>query len=447
MTQAVPTTDVLTVDSITGWYNALKSARHCYVAYSGGLDSHVLLHLVSQLLPADKITALHINHQLSPNSSDWAEHCRNICASLNIPIIVETATVVAEGEGIEAAARKARYHCFDKHLQSGDLLLQAHHTDDQVETVLYRLLRGSGVKGLAGIPQTRGLGEGQLIRPLLPFTRAQLEVYAQSNGLQWIDDESNDDSRFDRNFLRNELFPLIEQRWPDYRQRICLSATLASRSAELDQICAEEDLRSLGCRTERVGWSIEIYALLSLSEIRQRNVIRYWIEQHRLPVPGHKILETLFTEFLTARQDATPLLSWPGAECRRYQQRLYLLPPSKEARLETELTVFIPEMTYPLPGGGTLRTVSAKGEGLRYQSDMQLHMCFRQGGERCEPAGRGSSNTLKKLFQEYQLEPWLRDRTPLIYLNGELAAVGDMWVCEGFQAGENERGLKFEINY
>ena len=442
-------------DYLAPYLPKLRAAGHCYVGYSGGLDSHVLLHALVNLLGCESVTAIHINHQVSPNANNWQQHCQAQCDELGVRLVAETVTVENTGQGFEQAAREARYSVFEKKLKQSDLLLLAHHADDQVETVLYRLLRGTGTKGLAGIPMNRPLGQGEILRPLLPFPRLELEGYAEAQDLEWIEDESNEDITFDRNFLRKKVVPVLAERWPDYAARVTHSAALCAETDQLAIILAAQDLAAVYERSERIGWSIALEPFMALDVSRQANLLRHWAGQHQLPQPGHRIVDTVLHELLPARQDAEPLVSWGGVQLRRYQKHLHLLPESSiplmggseseqlSGPLEKELLgkelIWDAQSDLVLPDGSELSMIKEQGKGLRIPNE-GVSVRFRSGGERCKPAGRNGSNTLKKLFQEYGLEPWLRNRVPLIYVQDQLAAVGDLWVCDEFSVTEEEQG-------
>lgn len=432
----------LSADSLAPFRNQLVNAKHCYVGFSGGMDSHVLLHLLLQLVPRKQLTAIHINHRLSPRADAWAKHCRGVCAELGVGFIGETVRV-ATVAGVEEAARQARYRVFQDYLQAGALLLLAHHRDDQAETVLFRLLRGSGPVGLAGIPEQRPLGEGRLLRPLLMFSREKLAQYAAQEHLSWIEDESNRDLNFDRNFIRHRIIPEVAEHWPDYGGRLGHSARLAGEAVALLAELAEQDLALLGERQERLGASIDTAGLLSLSPERQANLLRHWIAGHHYPVPGHKIMETLLEQTARVGSDARMLVAWTECEIRKFRNRLFLLPagaaaqPGADWKAEWDLT-----SPLVLPDGATIAAEPVDSGGLAIPPGAKLEVGFRQGGETCTPAGRAGSNNLKTLFQEYGLEPWLRQRAPLFYLNGELVAVGDVWVCQPFATAGDQRGYR-----
>lgn len=423
----------------------LSGASRIFVAYSGGLDSHVLLHALVAWLGPQRVTAIHVNHQLSPDADRWASHCRQICAGLGVNCLSEKVNVVASAS-LENAARQARYAVFAGVLGNADVLALAHHADDQAETVLYRLLRRSGPRGLAGMPMTRPLGSGTLLRPLLNIERDLLRQYAEAEQLVWIDDETNLSLRHDRNLLRHRVIPQIKVRWPDYAARISASADLSRQAEGLNEDLARIDLNQLAQRDERYGRSVLIAPLVALGRVRQANVLRFLARLDGHAAPGHQSLYEVLDSLLAARQDANPVVHWSGGEWRRFRQRLYLLPTpmatagigvDKSAENRRPWTVTEP---FGLANGSRLVARSAVGQGLATRLCEHLTVAFRSGGERCQPAGRAGSASLKKLFQEYALEPWLRASVPLVYRGDELVAVGDLWVCEGFQALQGEPG-------
>ncbi|MEH6639021.1 MAG: tRNA lysidine(34) synthetase TilS [Porticoccaceae bacterium] len=453
----------------------LREARHIYVGYSGGLDSHTLLHLICARLGADRVTALHINHQLSPNADAWQQHCQAVCDELGVACDIERVTVHSDGSGPEASARAARYQVFNNKISADDVLVLGHHADDQVETVLYRLLRGAGARGLAGIPAERALKQGRVLRPLLALPRSDLRHYAEAHKLSWIEDESNLRIDYDRNYLRHRVIPALLERWPNLAARVGRSASHSEQSEKLNADLAALDLAGLDVQAARVGESLSLDLLLSLPDYRQRNVLRHWcafcpqsadaqsgsalstdaLSTATKTAPGHRAIEAVLSDLIEAQDDANPVVTWPGGEWRRFNQRLYCLP------VDWQAMSFAPELSAPLrwqslekplalPGGGELsgsqylhqHSYQNRGQDLFVPPGVAVSVAFRQGGERCQPVARSASTTLKKLFQEYHLEPWLRDRIPLIYIDDELAAVGDVWVCEGFQAGAERSGWR-----
>lgn len=425
------------------WKQAIADAPQILVGLSGGIDSVLLLELLSQQIDSKRIQAVHINHGLSDNADQWQQFTQNYCRQLGVEFYAEKIQLVVTGEGIEAAAREARYAVFEKRLKQNGLLFLAHHADDQVETVFYRLLRGSGSKGLAGIPETRPLGMGQLIRPLLAYSKQAIQREAVERDLNWIEDESNLNDRFDRNYIRNQVIPVIAKRWPDYPQTIMHSAGLSDQANQLSKDLALEDLASLDELNERAGWSISIEALTNLSTLRQRNFLRYWSEIQDLSAPSSKIINEILSSVVGARQDASPEIVWQSQCWARFQNRLYLLNHSNQQVPQDFPISWNMQNCLLLADGSQISAESSKDKGLLVAVE-SLEVRYRQGGERCKPEGRGHSNSLKKLLLEYQLPPWLRDRVPLFYVNRELVAVGDLWVCEGWVAEPNQSGVKIK---
>ncbi|MCK5723412.1 MAG: tRNA lysidine(34) synthetase TilS, partial [Gammaproteobacteria bacterium] len=301
--------------------SSFADASCLWVAYSGGCDSHVLLHSLVSLRSEIKaeIKAIHINHGLSPLANEWEDHCRKICEQLAVPYLAITVDARAKNNSPEEAARHARYAEWKKLLNKNEVLLLAHHQDDQAETVLIQLLRGSGVKGLAAMPAQQDFSQGLLCRPMLGFLREEIYSYAVDQGLNWIDDPSNFDTDFDRNFLRHDVIPLLETRWPSLKKTLSRSAI---HQAEADQLLTElafQDWHHIHENNQ-----INISALVNLSEKRQRNVLRYWIADIcELILPDTVHLQRILNEVLTAAEDARPEVIWRGGEVRRYQGRLY----------------------------------------------------------------------------------------------------------------------------
>ena len=418
----------------------LENAPQILVGFSGGLDSTVLPALLCDIVPAQRLCAVHINHGLSDNADKWQSHVEGFCQSRGVQLLCETVSVDGAGEGLEAAARKARYEVFTRLLQTDGLLFLGHHADDQVETVLYRLLRGSGSKGLSGIPDSRTLAEGRLMRPLLQWQKSQLQDFAKQHNLTWIEDETNLQTTFDRNYLRNRVVPEIAYRWPDYAKRIGLSAQLSKDNEDLAEALAADDLQTVEVKAERGGWSICLHALTAMPAVRQRNTLRHWPGLYQLPLPGHKIVAEIIDSVVRAGEDAAPKLLSQGMRWGRFRNRLYLLTAATECGAVNKDLHWHTEQSLPLPDGSRLSGEKTLGQGLLIAAGQPLTVRTRTGGERCQPAGRQHSNSLKKLLQEYNLEPWWRDRIPLLYMGEQLVAVGSLWVCEGYQAASDQQG-------
>ncbi len=399
------------------------------VAFSGGLDSTVLLHALSSLAAERGIAllAIHVDHGLQPDSAEWSRHCAATAAAMGVEFRALEVTVQLEsGQGPEASAREARYSALHGQLALDDWLMSAHHREDQAETLLLNLVRGAGPAGIAGIGELRRFGPGWLARPLIDVERAALRDYAEQHGLDWIDDPSNADRRFDRNFLRHEVLPRLRSRWPDISARLRRSALHAGEAAQLLADLAAADLVALGGVAER----LPIDGLSAMSAARQRNVIRYALRCLGLSTPTALQLARVLDELIPARADAQPLVTWPGAAVRRFRNAVYLLPDTLEAAA---------------PAGPIEHTPVAVGKGLGYLSfepdaeeglaatlfESGLALAFRRGGEQFQPAGHRHTRKLKKLLQEEGVVPWMRDRVPLLYAGERLVAVGDLWLAAG----------------
>lgn len=467
-----------TEQSLSAQLAGIPEGSRLVVAFSGGLDSSVLLWSLSGLRQARPgaftLAAIHVNHGLSPNAAAWQRFCEDTCANLGIELSVERVHIArGAGGSLENLARQQRYAAFKRCLQPGDCLVMGHHLDDQAETFLLRSLRGSGPRGLAAMPVTRTLGRGRLLRPLLGVTRQALEDFAREQQLRWIEDESNDSTVFDRNYLRHELLPAIARRWPAYRENWRRSAKLCAEAEVLLQEMAEQDYAAVATEDEAV---IAVPALGSLSPARQRNLLRFWLQRLQVADPGWNVLQQIVTELLPAAADAQPEVSWEdngeaGDEAggagiggaggssgesadgprdsfttrrllRRYRDRLYLLdtiPPLASH----ECIDWCPPVPLALPGNGCLRLTPGSGTGLRQlQQGTVLQIRYRQGGEQCRLAGR-RTRPLKKILQDAAMPPWWRERLPLIYAGDELVCIPGVGVCEGWQAQEG--GPSWEV--
>ena len=448
------------LDGFAALLDAHPCIRHLIVGYSGGMDSHALLHLLAahrHCWPERTLAAVYVDHGLQAASVRWGEHCAHICRELDIPFrVLKIDARPAPGESPEAAARRARYTTLAAELGPDAALLTAHHRDDQAETLLLQLLRGAGPHGLAAMPTASRLGPGWLLRPWLDVDRSELLDYALEHRLHWIEDVSNADTRFDRNYLRQRILPLLRERWPAVGRNLARSAQWCAETADWLDADADADLARAATPSPD---ALHIPTLRELSEPHQRNVLRRWLRRLGLPVPDARQLRHILHDALAAAHDRQPRIQWPGGEVRRYRDTLYALPPplAHDAR---QIFVWRCETNaYPpldLPGLGTLRLRPAVGEGLRSETlaGIALTIRFRQGGERFRPAGRHHSQELKKLLQDAGIPPWERDRLPLLYLlpitptfpregggsQGLLAVVG-LGIAAEAAAGSGEPGL------
>jgi tRNA(Ile)-lysidine synthase len=402
----------------------------CYwMAFSGGLDSTVLLHALSQLrrqLPAP-LKAVHLDHGLHADSAQWADHCRRLCRELDLPLEERALQLQPPpGASIEAEARKARLAAFRAIIGPGDLLLTAQHRDDQAETLLLQLLRGSGLSGLAAMPALTELPPGYLARPLLGFTREDLHDYAERCKLRWVEDPSNAETGFDRNYLRHRVLPLLAERWPAYAKTLSRSARHCAEAQGLIDHLAERDFtRVRGGRPA----SLSVSALAELDAPLCRALLRRWIRERGFSTANSRRLDRIIHELLRAAPDRSPVVEWPGAEVRRYRDDLFLLPPLPEPPGNGPID-WRAGPVFALPAGlGVLRITAPAPDDARPPASLQVR--FGVAGARCGMAGRGGHKSLKKVFQEHGVPDWVRPYVPLLYLNAELAAVGGFCRCAG----------------
>lgn len=419
--------------------------RYC-VAYSGGLDSTVLLvalhSLVDGCMPGT-LRAVHVHHGLHPEAGAWAAHCQARCARLPVPLrVLEVDATPERGESPEARAREARYDALRAQLAPGEVLLTAHHADDQLETVLIQLLRGAGVAGLAAMPFAARFGPGWHLRPLLEFPRGALEAWAEARGeAGWIEDPANADPRFARNHLRGAVLPAIRVHWP-------AAAAAAARAA---RHCAEaarllDELAACDAATCAGEESLDIAAMRPLSAARRRNLVRWQARRLGLPAPDERRLATLLEQMFHAAADACPEVRWPGAVALRHADRLWLIP-DEALRVPPPGPLSWPDPRAPLELGaglGTLSLVRTDEGGLRAEAldHVPWRVVARRGGERLRLPGRKGSRSLKKLLHAAGVPPWLRSRIPLVEIGATLAAVGDLWIDETWWAPRGDEAWR-----
>lgn len=414
--------------------------RRFVVAYSGGADSHALLHALKSLCLPQETLALHVNHGgFSVHDDSWQAHCAATCAALGVAFYAERVQVLPDGKGPENAARQARYDAFASCVGAGDVLLLAHHADDQMETFFLRLLRGAGVRGLSGMPQKRAIGGGQMLRPWLTVSRDAVRRYAVMHSLRWAEDESNHTLCFDRNYLRMQVLPLLQKRWPQAEGSLARSMHWCLEADALADELAEMDYAACCPQAERLGFSLVFSSLAALSRARARNVLRLWLTRCGAPMPSHRLLDAMLEQGLGARMDAAPQQRWLGWQCARYRCRGYLFPQWPDLDLQAVWLCVIDDSISDR-AFGRLSFTAVRGLGMRVDTSRPLTIRFVREGVRCRPQGRVHSQTLKKLFQEYAVPPWLRERVPLIYQGDKLLAVGDFWVCAEAAADEAETG-------
>jgi len=401
------------------------------VALSGGVDSVVLLAAAVRLGLGPRLRCIHVDHQLHADSADWAQFCCDYAAGLGVAAKSRIVRCAPEnGQGLEAAARSARYAVFIDELRPREVLLTAHHADDQLETVLYRLVRGTGVDGLRGIRNFAPLGAGYVLRPWLAVTRQEILEQARAWSLRWIEDPSNADTRYDRNFLRCDLLPDLTRRWPGARQAAARLAAAAEDAAEIGIALAQADIGALES-FDRLALS----RLSGLSDARLRNALRYAIREVGLPIPDAAALERIC---LLARPDSARTAAWPGAEAHRYENALYLCPARQaEPEFAADLR---PGAICPV-AEGRLELEPADAPALPDAWVRHgLTVRFRTGGERFEPERGGRARELREWMRERRLLPWMRDRIPLVYHGSELVAIADIEISAQAAEAAGERG-------
>jgi tRNA(Ile)-lysidine synthase len=425
------------------------------VAFSGGLDSTVLLHALAGLRREHRFSlrALHVNHGLQAAAGAWEAHCTALASSLQVPCSAARIVVRNDaGQGLEAAAREARYCALRASLQPAEWLLTAHHADDQLETVLLHLFRGSGVEGLAGIPRTTVFGPGRLCRPLLDVPAEALVDYGANvlipQGLGWLTDPMNGDPAFDRGYLRHLVTPILRRRFPAAAGGACRSATLAAEAAGLLEELARADAHSVADEHR-----LSLEALGKLSPARQRNLIRFQARERGWAVPPERRLREGLAQLWAAGPGRQPVLGWSGHEIRRFRQYLHLIDVASSTDFP-DATPLEWSAGSPLVLGGVRGQLSLSPAALfpapRHGAPPLstavvadgLQVAFRSGGERLRTAADRHHRTLKYLFQTRGIVPWMRGHLPLVFAGRELAAVGNLWTADWAAARAEEAGLQ-----
>lgn len=406
--------------------------RDLLIAYSGGVDSTVLLHSLVELkqrgLADLQLKAIYIHHGISPNADYWAQHCQQQCRHWQIPCVVEKVKLNLEQGNIEAQARLARYSAIIQQMNSDTVLCTAQHLDDQCETFMLALKRGSGPTGLSAMPEISQLDNHLLIRPLLTISRQQIENYARENQLQWIEDESNQDDHYDRNFLRLNVLPQLNQRWPHFNQMVARSAELCQQQEQLLNELLSDTLAQL--IDEQT--SLSIPPLFGYSLAKRQALLRMWLKCFQITMPSRKQLMLIWQTVALARDDSNPQFLLADKQIRRYQDRLYLLPQYQDLQsISLNWNLTLPLI---LPDNlGQLSAVIDNGNSLCRlpHFDEQVNVRFIAQGQ-FNIIGRNGSRQIKKLWQEFNIPPWMRTRIPLVYYNDILiCAVGVFITTQG----------------
>jgi tRNA(Ile)-lysidine synthase len=385
------------------------------VACSGGMDSIVLAHALAHLAREDEraLRLIHVDHGLHADSAQWSAHCVAFATSLNVPIVIEQATVVPRDEGLEAAARNARYEKFRQTMLDGEVIALAHHADDQAETILLKLLRGAGPEGLGGMRAMRKFGGGFLWRPLLDLPRSVLVNYAREQNLAWIDDPSNADTRLRRNFLRHEILPRLAERWPDTSVALAHSAAWTRAAADHIDADARAALSRLHGEASQLDWR----GWLKLSDALRDAVLRLWLRKLGLPPPAFFHVAEIERQLRDAAPDRSPCVRWAGCEIRRYRDFIYAMLPLA-ADSDWEMAWDGRELRLPDGTAISLRDDATFTAPLRVRN--------RRGGERIKPVGHAHRRDVRLLLQESGVPPWTRIHLPLIFEGDDLIGVADI---------------------
>ena len=443
--------------SIQSAVRAIPVSDRYFIALSGGLDSMALLafalpYLLKFYKPTIQI--IHVHHGLSQFADEWAEHCHSVSDAMGLVCHVERVNVAAGGKGLEAAAREARYDVFERYLSNGGVLLQGHHQNDQAETVLMRLLRGAGPEGLSGIPQQRALSNGQLFRPWLGLPRCVLEAEIKKYPITWVEDDSNTDLQFDRNFVRHEILPLLEARWPNVLNSISRTADRSSQTHQQLLSWCEAQIVNVISEQYAEDKALDL-ALLSVYSMEQQHfLLRHWLDCLRVEHPSEKIFERVWSEVIPAERDALPALRWGSNHLRRFNGCLfYLNDQAVQAQVyryevpcdETVLCDDVAPLRIASIGGRELKVIFKAVKGgvpnkslIRMPKQNELiTVRSRSGGESIVLPSSIQNKSLKKILQAKKIAPWRRLHIPLIYYGDILALVilgpNESLVADGFQ--------------
>ncbi|MBI2790763.1 MAG: tRNA lysidine(34) synthetase TilS [Gammaproteobacteria bacterium] len=427
------------VDRLSVWLQ-LQTATNIVVAYSGGRDSHVLLHALWKLKPqfGFQLRAIHVNHGLQKDADNWVLHCQQTCQSYQVPLqIVSLQLIIPPGESLENVARIKRYAAFADLLQEKDVLLTAHTQSDQAETFLLQMIRGSGLQGLGAIVPSKRLGKAKLVRPLLDVSRDAIVLYAKTEQLTWVEDKSNNDLRFRRNYLRKMVLPPLKTLSESVETCIARTAQHCQHAqALLDEYLIQDLQLCLGDETN----ILNVNAFLTLTTLKQQYVFRHWLKLNGAMSPSLRKCQDILNQIKHARIDSEPCIAFGHWEIRRYMGKLFLLT-RKEQKAHTLQTLEWPlSQLLQLPDGSSWQAKIVKGQGISVEKipKATLQIAFRKGGERCRIQGRKHSRELKKILQDFKIPTWERAGLPLFYQESELVGVGALFICEPFAVRDPE---------
>jgi tRNA(Ile)-lysidine synthase len=433
------------VSSFNDFFKVQKKTVDVTIGLSGGVDSMVLLNVLYQLKTKLnlKLSAIHVHHGLSKNADNWGQVCFDECKKLDVDFSQKKINIDnSEGIGIEASARKARYQIL--HQLSNEFLVTAHHQNDQAETLMLQLLRGSGLKGLASMPSYDE--ERHLWRPFLKLSRDVIEEYAKNNNIRFIEDESNKNIEFDRNFLRLEIFPKLIKRFPQTIKSLGRSADLVAEGLNLNKAIAKEDAKNYFSE-DFIKLNTKIFS--TLPRDRVVNLIRWWLDKNQQKMPSQKIMDQIYTQIISAKKDAQINIHISSEmSVRAYKNFLWLVKIKKEKNSYD--LIWKGEDIFELPGSGKLLFKPCLGKGISLEKvgSSILRIQNRKGGERFKPKRNQPTRTLKYLLQEMNMPPWEREFLPIIYSEDMLVAVPNYGVHHEFVTDKDKMGLIIEwINY
>lgn len=368
--------------------------KNIVVALSGGIDSVVLLHYLHAHYP-DDCRAIHCNHHLSKHCDEWDEFCKNLCNKLSIPY--SNVDILIENESnLEENARKKRYHSLSSDLKENEVLCTAHHQNDQAETLLLQLFRGAGVAGLASMPKSKPLGKGVHYRPMLNIKKSEIIEYAKDNHLSWVEDDSNTNTNFRRNFLRLDIIPKLETAYKNLAKTLTRSAKHQSEALALIQALAKIDIQER--QLANPSHQINIQRLAQLDTLRIKNVIRYHLSSLEFLSPSDKVMKQIL-DLLSAKEDANPLVNWDQFEIRRYQGELYFI--NNQVEKNNNFCPFHAE----------------------FENLPNFSIRYRAEGQRIKLPGKKHSQSLKKVLQDANIPPWERSSLKMYYIKDELRAM------------------------
>jgi tRNA(Ile)-lysidine synthase len=440
---------------------ALQAEQTLVLAYSGGIDSHVLLHALVALrdngLLTNPISALHIHHGLSPNADEWLAHCRQICLDMKVAFQGVKVNLGSDsGQSLEALAREARYAKLLELAPANSVILLAQHQDDQLETFLLQLKRGAGPKGLAAMAlySTKLVGQlnkvVHLLRPFLALTQQNINDYAKQQHLVWVEDESNQNTHFERNFLRHDILPSLIKKWPDIAKTVSRSAALCAQQQDLLEEVAQEKLQAIRTSDNTLG----LQALSKLSSAWLHQVVRQWLDEQGIASPSQAILQKLQPELIDAKEDAKPIIQWGNWQFRRFNQHLYVLALAPTIPAHTLLWQGQKIVNLPAPLGSLSKTNFHPGKlndgDLVVEpqlGDIKIH--FGGFAQRFTPTGCQHSKPLKQWYKEWKIPPWQRDKIALVSQNDKPLAllINGVWRLANSAVQQDDRASLMVLRY